>query len=286
MPFAAPVLHHEAEVVRIEEQALRIAWTWRPQVDQEDDRELEAFRGMDREQRHRLRTGRLFGRLSDRQLRVDDLVEVAHEIPDPRERQVAFEATRQLKDLAQVEQRARAAVAVRPQLSPAQVSTLLEEAVEDVGHGQRVAQAADAVGQLDETHGLRSHLWIHLRKVLSHRLVEAIAESHAGPLKTPGGEPVHALVREPPDRPLQDAHKGPVVHRVLGQAEQPQHVLYLLAVEEAGIAAGHVRDALAPQLVLELAGKHADRMRQDSDLAKGAPGDVQPPDRLRHRARL
>src|SRR5256885_16855689 len=111
MPFAAPVLHHEAELVRIEEQALRIAWTWRPQVDQEDDRELEAFRGMDREQRHRLRTGRLFGRLSDRQLRVADLVEVLHEIPDPRERQGAFEAARPRKVLAQVGQQAQAAYA-------------------------------------------------------------------------------------------------------------------------------------------------------------------------------
>src|SRR3989475_6552545 len=166
MPFAAPVLHHEAEVVRIEEQALRIAWTWRPQVDQEDDRELEAFRGMDREQRHRLRTGRLFGRLSDRQLRVDDLVEVTHEIPDPRQRQVAFEATRQLKDLAQVEQRARAAVALRPQLSPAQVSTLLEAAVVDGGHGHRVAQASGSAGQLVQAHGFPSDPWIYLWKAL------------------------------------------------------------------------------------------------------------------------
>src|SRR5256885_17084750 len=108
MPFAAPVLHHEAELVRIEEQALRIAWTWRPQVDQEDDRELEAFRGMDREQRDRLRTGRLFGRLSDRQPPVDDPGEGAPEIPDPPETQGAVEVTRQLKNLAQVWHGARA----------------------------------------------------------------------------------------------------------------------------------------------------------------------------------
>src|SRR5438270_8468125 len=146
MPFAAPVLHHEAELVRIEEQPLRVAWSWRTQVDQEDDRELETLGSVDREQGHSLCAGRLFGRLTDRQLRVDDLVQVAHEVADPRERQIAFEPTGQLKDLAQVEQSARAAVALRPQLSPPQVSALLEEAIEDIGHGQRVTQAADAVG--------------------------------------------------------------------------------------------------------------------------------------------
>src|SRR2546423_12950205 len=103
---------------------------------------------------------------------------MAHEIADAGERQVAFEAPSKLKNLAQVEQRARAAVALRAQLGPAQVSTLLEQAVEDIGYGQRVAQAADAVGQLDQAQGLRRDLPIHLRKTLSHRLAEAFHEQH------------------------------------------------------------------------------------------------------------
>src|SRR2546425_13208532 len=60
----------------------------------------------------------------------------------------------------------------------------------------------------------------------------------------------------------------------------------LLAVEKAGTAAGDVGDPLAPHLVLELAWKHADGMRQDRDLAKCAAADVQAPDGLRDRARL
>src|SRR5256886_15846006 len=110
---------------------------------------------------------------------------MAHEIADAGERQVAFEAPSKLKNLAQVEQRARAAVALRAQLGPAQVSTLLEQAVEGIGHGQRVAQAADAVGQLDQAPGLRPDPRIPLRKTLSHRLVEAVAETHAGTLQAP-----------------------------------------------------------------------------------------------------
>src|SRR2546428_616282 len=98
----------------------------------------------------------------------DPDVDDAPALPDrQRQRQVAFETPRELKNLAQVEQRARAAVALRAQLGPAQVSTLLEQAVEDIGHGQRVAQAADAVGQLDQAHRLRPDLWLHLRKSLA-----------------------------------------------------------------------------------------------------------------------
>ena len=230
--------------------------------------------------------GRLLCRLADGQLRVDDLVEMAHEIADAGERQVAFEAPRELKNLAQVEQRARAAVALRAQLGPAQVSTLLEQPVEDIGHGQRVTQAADAVGQLDQAHGLRRDLRIHLWKTLSHRLVEAVAETHAGPLQASRRQPVHAAVREAHDRALQDAHEGPVVHGVLREAQQRQHVLDLLAVEKTGTAAGDVWDSLAPQLVLELAWEHSDGMRQDRDLAKCAAADVKAPDGLRDRARL
>src|SRR5438477_13165007 len=100
---------------------------------------------------------------------------MAHENGDAGEGQVAVRAPSKLKNLAQVEEPARAAVALRAQLGPAQVSTLLEQAVEDIGHGQRVAQAADAVGQLDQAQGLRRDLRIHLRKTLSHRLVEAVA---------------------------------------------------------------------------------------------------------------
>ena len=65
-----------------------------------------------------------------------------------------------------------------------------------------------------------------------------------------------------------------------------EHVLDLLAVEEARAAAGQVRNALAAQLVLELAREHADRVREDRDVGERAAADVQAADRLRDRARL
>ncbi len=71
---------------------------------------------------------------------------MAHEIADPGEREVAFEASRELENLAEVEERARAAVPLRAQLGPAQIPAFLEQPVEDVADGQRVAQAADAIG--------------------------------------------------------------------------------------------------------------------------------------------
>src|SRR6476620_8880917 len=115
MPLAAPVLHDEAEVVGVEEETLRVARSRRPQVDEKDDRKLEALRGVDREQRHGFR-GRFFRRLAHRQLSIDDLVEVAHEVPDSSQREVSLEPSRELKDLAQVEEGARAAVTLRAQL--------------------------------------------------------------------------------------------------------------------------------------------------------------------------
>ncbi len=130
------------------------------------------------------------------------------------------------------------------------------------------------------------HLWVHLGEPFAHRLVKAITQAHARPLETPRCEPVHARVGETHDRTLQDSHQRPVVHRVLGQPEQRQHVLDLLAVEEARASARDVRDSLAAQLVLELAGQHADRVREDRDLAKCATAHVQAANRLRYRAGL
>src|SRR2546430_12376345 len=86
MLLAAPVLHHEAQVVRVEEQSLCVARPRRPEVDEEDDRELQAFRGVDGEQRDGLRAFSLLGRLSDGQLRVDELVEVPLEVASPGQR--------------------------------------------------------------------------------------------------------------------------------------------------------------------------------------------------------
>ena len=149
MLLAPPVLHDEAEFVGVEKQPLRVARSRRSQVDQENDWELETLRGVDREQRDGVGTGCLLRRLADRKLRVDDLIEVADEVADSRERDVALESPGELEHLAQVEEGARAAVALRAQLGPAQVATLFEQAVEDVGNGERVAQQADAVGKLD-----------------------------------------------------------------------------------------------------------------------------------------
>ena len=241
---------------------------------------------MDGEQRDGLRAFGLLGRLSDGQLRVDDLVEVPHEVADPGQREVTFEPARELKDLAQVEQRSRASVSLRAQLGPAQVSALLEQPVEDIGHGERVAEPADAVRELDQAHRLSRDLVLHLGKCLPPRFFEAVAQAHSRFLEAARGELIHALIRQPHDRALQDADEGSVVHGIFGKTEERQHVLYLLAVEEAGAAAGHVRDALPPQLVFELAGEHADRVRKDRDVAKCASAEVQLADGFSDRARL
>src|SRR6266851_2976507 len=184
MLLAAPVLHHEAEVVGIEEEALRVARAGWPQVDDEHYWKLEALGGVYGQHRDRIRTGRFLGGLADGQLGVDDLVEVAHEVADSGEGDVALESPRQLKDLAQVEQGARAAVALGAKFGPAQVTALFEEAVEDVGDRERVAQPADAVGELDQAHRLGRDLRLHLGKSLAPGLVEAVAKPHAGLLET------------------------------------------------------------------------------------------------------
>src|SRR6266852_8682651 len=131
MLLAAPVFHDEAQTVGIEKEPLRVTSTRRPQVDKEHDRELEPLGGMDGEQRHGVGGGRLLSRLSHRQLGIGDLVQVANEVADARERKLALETRRQLEDLAQVEQRARAAVSMRAQLRPAEISSLLEQPVQD-----------------------------------------------------------------------------------------------------------------------------------------------------------
>ena len=113
MLLAPPVLHDETEFVGVEKQPLRVARSRRSQVDQENDWELETLRGVDREQRDGVGTGCLLRRLADRKLRVDDLIEVADEVADSRERDVALESPGELEHLAQVEEGARAAVALR-----------------------------------------------------------------------------------------------------------------------------------------------------------------------------
>src|ERR1700680_4367179 len=40
---AAPVLHHEPQAIRVEEETLGVAWSRWAQVDQEEHRELEAL---------------------------------------------------------------------------------------------------------------------------------------------------------------------------------------------------------------------------------------------------
>ena len=86
---------------------------------------------------------------------------------DARERKVALEPAGQLKDLAQVEQRTRAAVPLRAQLRPAQIPALLQEAVQDVGHGERVAEPGQPVGELDEPDTPARDLWVHLGEAFS-----------------------------------------------------------------------------------------------------------------------
>ena len=139
MLLAAPVLHHKAEVVGVEEKALGVPRPRRPQVDQEHHRELQPLGRVDREQRDRFGARSLFCGLADGQLGIDHLVQVAHEVADPSQRQVAFEATRELKDLAQVEKGSRAAVSVGTELRPPQITALFEQAIENVGHRERIA---------------------------------------------------------------------------------------------------------------------------------------------------
>src|ERR1700682_4314785 len=141
MLVAAPVLHHEPEAIWVEEETLGIARARRAQVDQEDHRELEALRGVHGQQRDRVGGGGLLGRLTNRQLGIDHLVEGAGEIADARQSEVALESRGQLKTLAQVEQRPRATISLGAKLGPAQISALLQQPVEYVGNRERIAQA-------------------------------------------------------------------------------------------------------------------------------------------------
>src|SRR5437879_9945169 len=127
---------------------------------------------MNREQRDGGGGGRLLAGLADRQLGVDDLVEVADEITDAGQRELTLEPRRELEDLAQVQQRARAAVALRSELRPAQVARLLEQAIQDVGHGEGVPQSAEAIRKVDESGAARRHFGLHIRKALEPRRFE------------------------------------------------------------------------------------------------------------------
>src|SRR5712692_1172138 len=284
--LATPVLHHETQTVGVEEEPLGVAGSRGPQVDQEHDRELEALGGVDGEQRHGVGGGRLARRLSHRQLGVDDLVQVTNEVADARERKLAFEARRQLEDLAQVQQRAGAAVSLRTQLRPAKVSSLLEQPVQDVRHGERIAEAADAIREVNQRHRAFRDLRLHLREPFDPRRLEAIAQAHAVAAESPGRHSVQATIGEAHDRPLEHAHQSSVVHRVLGEAKHRQLVLDFLAVEETRAAARQIRDALAPELVLKVSREHADGVSKDRDVREGAAAAIQPPDGLGHRARL
>src|ERR1700682_2735576 len=126
MLLASPVLHHEAETVRVEEQALRVAGARRPQVDHKDHWKLQSLGGMNRQKRNGVGRGRFLGRLTYRELGIDHLVEVAHKVADAGEGEVALEARCQLKHLSQVEQRARAAISCGAELGPSQVTCLLQ----------------------------------------------------------------------------------------------------------------------------------------------------------------
>ena len=218
--LAAPALHHEPKPIRVEEQPLRVARARRPQVDHEHDGKLEALGRVDREERDRLGAVGLLGRLADGKLGVDHLVQVADEVADPGEREIAFEASRELEHLAQVQQRPRAAVAMGAQLRPAEVAALLEQAVEDIADREGVPQETGPVGELDEPHGLRGHARVHLREALARRFVETVAQPHSPALEAPGGEPVHARVGKADDRALQQPDERAVVHRVLSQAQE------------------------------------------------------------------
>src|SRR5258708_39553383 len=112
MLVASPVLHDEPEVVGVEEETLRIPRPRRPQVDQEDDGKLETLGRMNRQQRNRIGGGQFLRRLTHGQLRVDDLIEVAHEVANAGQGEVAFETRGKLKDLAEIEQRSGAAVSL------------------------------------------------------------------------------------------------------------------------------------------------------------------------------
>ena len=167
MLLSSPVLHHEAEAVRVEEQPLAVARTRRTEVDEENDRELQALGRVNRQQRHGVRRRDSLERFADRQVGIDDLVQVPHEISDARKHQVAFEEGRELEHLAQVEERAGAAVPLRAQLRPAQVSGFLEQPVEDVGDGQRVTHSTEPVGDRHQRGGLLGDARLHLRKAFA-----------------------------------------------------------------------------------------------------------------------
>ena len=207
---------------------------------------------------------------------------MANEITDPRERQVTLEPPGELEHLAQVEERSGASVSLSPELSPAQVSALLEQPVQDVGDCERIAQQADAIGELDQPHGLSRHLRVCLRKSLAPRLIEAIAQPHALSPEATRGEPVHPGVWQTDDRTLQQPDQRAVVHRILGEAQQSQDILDLLTVEETRAAARDVGNALAPELVLKIARQHAHGVGEDCDVTKRSPAHVQAPDRFGH----
>src|SRR6267378_3067983 len=104
---------------------------------------------------------------------------MADEVADSGERKVALESARQLEDLAQVEQSPRAAVPLGAQLGPAQVAAFLEQAIQDVRDGERVAEPAQPVSELDQAHSLARDLLLHLRKAFARRFVKAISQPHA-----------------------------------------------------------------------------------------------------------
>src|SRR5712691_1054829 len=241
---------------------------------------------MDGEQRYGVRGGRLLSRLSHRQLGVDDLVQVSNEVADARERKLALETRCELEDLAQVEQRARAAVSLRSQLCPTEISGLLEQLVQDVRDRERIAEAADTIGEVDQRHRAFGDLRLHLREPFGPRRLEAIAEPHAVAAESSGGHAVQSAIGQADDRSLQHAYERSVVHRVLCEAEHREHVLDLLAVEEARSAARQIWDALPSELVLEVARKHADGMSEDGDVRERAAASIQLPDGLGHRTRL
>ena len=211
---------------------------------------------------------------------------MANEIADTGQREVALKEGRELKHLAQVEQSARAPVALRSQLGPAHVAALLQQTVEDVGHRERIAKPAEPVSDLDQLCGLGGDALLHLRVALAPRLLQTVTQAHAPLPGTPLREPVQGAVGHADDRSLQHTHQRAVVHGVLGQAEKGEHVLDLLAVEKAGPSAGQVRDALTSELILELTREHAHRVREDGDVREPAPRPVQAADRLGHGARL
>src|ERR1700687_4838959 len=136
--------------------------------------------------------------------------------------------------------------AASPTGRPAEISRLLEQPVQDVRDGERIAKAADAIGEVDQGNRPLRDLRLHLREPFGSRRLEAIAQAHAVAAESPGSHSIQAAVRQSHDRSLQHPHERSVVHRVLGEAEHRQYVLDLLAVEEARATARQIRDALAP----------------------------------------